>query len=77
MTDVSPGVAERIRSLIDTCALEALYLRRCDSRLFALPLTVEVLRTLPQNDDVAERVDAFVAPADRNRRTPQRPGGST
>jgi hypothetical protein len=51
----------RLRALLDVAARELGYLKRCDARLFAEPLTSERIATLPENDDFAERVDAFVA----------------
>lgn len=53
--------AERLRFLRDLAELEARYLGQTDARLFAAPLTVERVQALPSDQDVAERVDAFVA----------------
>lgn len=61
MTAISPDTAERIRAPIEICKLEADYLQRCDARLFVSPLASEAIRTLRENDELAERVDAFVA----------------
>ncbi|MEK6749736.1 MAG: hypothetical protein AABY83_11085 [Pseudomonadota bacterium] len=61
MTRFAPGTKERIRSLIEVCRLEEQYLQRTDSRLFAIALTPSTIESLPQNDILAERVDAFVA----------------
>lgn len=56
-----PGTWARIRALIEICAKESHYLQRCDARLFNTPISVEQVKLLPENDDLAERVDAFVA----------------
>lgn len=61
MSELPPGAWERLHSLIEMCRLEALYLQRTDRRLFASPLTPATVESLPQDDDLAERVDAFVA----------------
>jgi hypothetical protein len=61
MTQFAPGTAERIRSLVEVCRLEAQYLQRTDGKLFAAPLTPSVIESLPENDALAERLDAFVA----------------
>lgn len=61
MTPLPPGAAERIRALMETCSREAHYLQRCDTRLFAAPFSPQVIGALSENDDLAERVDAFVA----------------
>jgi hypothetical protein len=60
-TTSDSGTTARIRALIDICALEAGYLQRCDKRLFAAEMDAKVIKILPDNDDLAERVDAFVA----------------
>ena len=51
----------RLRSLLEIAAAELHYLKRCDARLFATPLTDERIRRWPDDDELAERVDAFVA----------------
>lgn len=56
-----PVEGKRIRALVDIARLETKYLLKTDGRLFPSPVTVEDIRTLPENDDFAERVDAFVA----------------
>lgn len=61
MTQFAPGTEERIRSLVEVCRLEAQYLQRTDEKLFAIALTPSVIESLPENDTLAERVDAFVA----------------
>ncbi len=61
MTQFEPGTAERIRSLVQVCRLEAQYLQRTDGKLFATPLTPVAIESLLENDALAERVDAFVA----------------
>ena len=61
MSRLPSDTAERIRTLIETGFQEAHYLRRTDDRLFAAPLTLNAIAQFPQNDDLSERVDAFVA----------------
>ncbi len=51
----------RLRSLLEIAAAELHYLKRCDARLFSVPLIDERIRQLPADDELAERVDAFVA----------------
>ena len=51
----------RLRSLLQVAEAELYYLTRTDARLFAMPLTVEQMGQLPFDDELAERVDAFVA----------------
>ena len=51
----------RLRSLLQVAEAELYYLTRTDVRLFAIPLTVEQMGQLPFDDELAERVDAFVA----------------
>lgn len=51
----------RLCALLEMAALELHYLKRCDARLFSAPLTSERIASLPSDDDLAERVDAFVA----------------
>ena len=51
----------RLRSLLKIAEAELHYLNRTDARLFAVPLTVEHIGQLPIDDELAERVDAFVA----------------
>jgi hypothetical protein len=53
--------AERLRFLRDVAELEARYLAQTDARLFAVPLSVARVQSLPSDQDAAERVDAFVA----------------
>lgn len=54
-------LSERLRSLLKIADAELHYLNRTDARLFAAPLTVEEIRQLPNDDELAERVDAYVA----------------
>lgn len=61
MTRLDPDRAERIRALIETCRREANYLQRCDARLFEAPLNQQMIESLPGNDEISERVDAFAA----------------
>ncbi|HLF96382.1 MAG TPA: hypothetical protein VI457_04490 [Methylococcaceae bacterium] len=60
MSDQTEELA-RLRALLEVATRELDYLKRCDARLFAQPLTRERIETLPDDDDLAERVDAFVA----------------
>lgn len=57
----APDSAQRTRTLIETGLQEAHYLRRTDDRLFALPLSLDAISRLPDNDELSERIDAFVA----------------
>lgn len=50
----------RLASMIEVAAKEAAHLRRTDARLFAQPLTPQAIAGLDRNDDLAERIDAFV-----------------
>lgn len=61
MSPAAPGTTERLRALIEICTLEAQYLQRSDKRLFASPPTQQTIEALAENDDIAERIDAFVA----------------
>ena len=58
---LDPGTHARIRALIEVCELEANYLQRCDARLFTSRFDSDQVIKLPENDELAERVDAFVA----------------
>lgn len=51
----------RLVHLLEVARQERNYLNRCDARLFSSPMSSERLIGLPENDDLAERVDAFVA----------------
>ncbi len=51
----------RLRSLLQMAEAELYYLSRTNSRLFGVPFTVEQVGQLPYDDELAERVDAFVA----------------
>ena len=57
----APDSAQRTWTLIETGLPEAHDLRRTDDRLFALPLSLDAISRLPQNDELSERIDAFVA----------------
>lgn len=57
----APDSAQRTRTLIETGLQEAHYLRRTDDRLFALPLSLDAISRLPENDELSEHIDAFVA----------------
>jgi uncharacterized protein with HEPN domain len=56
-----PKLPARLRSLLKIAEAELHYLKRTDARLFAAPLTIEHMGLLPGDDELAERVDAFVA----------------
>lgn len=60
MTAPLPEV-ERLHFLSRVLEREAAYLADTDRRLFAVPLTLDDLRELPQRPELAERIDAFVA----------------
>lgn len=62
MSNLPADTIQRIRMLIAAGIQEARYLQRSDQRLFATPLIrADTLATLPENDELSERVDAFVA----------------
>ena len=61
MTGDKPDLVLRLTSLLKICEAELDYLNRCDGRLFAAPLTAGRISRLPVDDDLAERIDAFVA----------------
>ena len=52
---------ERLRFLVETVLAESVHLQRTDVRLFAQPMTAPRAETLKSDQDLAERVDAFVA----------------
>ena len=61
-----PAETERLRFLREVTQLEVRYLTLNDARLFTAPMTRGRLLSLPGEVELAERVDAFVAPvADR------------
>lgn len=51
----------RLAAIVEIAANEARHLGRTDNRLFAQPMTSAAIAALEQNDDLAERIDAFVA----------------
>lgn len=53
--------AKRLQTLLRVAEAEEKYLKRCDARLFSAPISASVLKGLELNDDLAERIDAFVA----------------
>lgn len=53
--------AKRLKMLLRVAEAEEKYLKRCDARLFSAPVSASVLKNLASNDDLAERIDAFVA----------------
>lgn len=61
MIKLAPGAAERLRALLDVCALELDYLKRTDARLFSRIIDETTIRGLTTDDDLSERVDAFVS----------------
>jgi Asp-tRNA(Asn)/Glu-tRNA(Gln) amidotransferase A subunit family amidase len=54
-------VNPKLQFLIETVALEAQHLLQTDGRLFQQPMTEARVLSLPNEPDLAERVDAFVA----------------
>jgi hypothetical protein len=52
---------ERLRFLAETVLAEAELLQGTDTRLFAMPMTPQRAESLRADQDLAERVDAFVA----------------
>lgn len=52
---------ERLRFVVETVLAESAHLQRTDARLFAQPLNADRVETLQSDQDLAERVDAFVA----------------
>jgi len=52
---------ERLRFLAETVLAEAALLMSTDARLFSVPMTPERAESLRADQDLAERVDAFVA----------------
>lgn len=51
----------RLRFLLETVALESEHLCTTDGRLFTVPFTADRAQTLRTDDDLSERLDAFVA----------------
>lgn len=51
----------RLRFLLETVALESAHLRTTDRRLFLVPFTADRAKALRTDDDLSERLDAFVA----------------
>lgn len=54
-------MSPKLQFLIETVALEAQHLLQTDGRLFQQPMTEARVLSLPNEPDLAERVDAFVA----------------
>lgn len=52
---------ERLRFLVETVLAESALLLSTDARLFGVPMTPERVQSLRVDQDLAERVDAFVA----------------
>jgi hypothetical protein len=58
---IDPALAARLAFLSRVVGREIDYLGQTDSRLFASPLTVDVIRALPIDPSLSERVEAFAA----------------
>lgn len=54
-------LAARLFFLVRVVEREVRYLQATDHRLFARPLTTDLLRTLEDDQDLAERTEAFVS----------------
>jgi len=61
MTQWTEPIHARVAALVETARRELHHLKRTDGRLFAPRLDVAIVAKLPENDELAERVDAFVA----------------
>ncbi len=59
--ELDSGQFKRLQTLLRIAEAEESYLKRCDARLFSLPISADRLADLALNDDLAERIDAFVA----------------
>lgn len=55
------ALIERLQFLSRVVERELAHLHTTDSRLFAQPLTLQQAQTLNTNDDLAERIEAFVS----------------
>ena len=55
------GKLARLQALARIAGKELRHLRRTDARLFSRPFTPELAARLEEDDDLAERVDAFVS----------------
>lgn len=55
------GLRERLRFLADVVSREAQYLAQTDQRLFGVGFGMAEAANLPNNPELGERVDAFVA----------------
>ena len=58
---MNQNLRARLAFLLETVALESAHLLATDTRLFAEPFTAERAATLPTDDTLAERLDAFTA----------------
>jgi len=58
---MSQSLRARLAFLLETVALESAHLLATDGRLFAEPFTTERAATMPSDDALAERLDAFTA----------------
>lgn len=61
MIALEEGLRQRLARLLEIASAERHYLLRSDQRLFHPPPTLELLAQLPDQDQLAETVDAFVA----------------
>lgn len=64
MTAITAPI-ERLLFLAKVVRREIKHLQLTDNRLFAQPLTLEVVAQLDNDEDLAERVEAFVSPFGR------------
>lgn len=60
LTDLSVS-AERLKFLHNVVKREVKHFQTTDARLFAKPLTLEVLQRLEVDEELAERVEAFIS----------------
>jgi hypothetical protein len=60
LTDLSVA-AERLKFLHKVVKREVKHLQTTDARLFAEPLTLELLQQLEVDEELAERVEAFIS----------------
>ena len=57
----SSAAVERLKFLHKVVSREAKHLQTTDARLFAAPLNLELVQQLEYNEELAERVEAFVS----------------
>jgi hypothetical protein len=58
---IDPALSARLEFLCRVVARECDYLAETDRRLFAIPLTADLLARLPETPELSERVEAFAA----------------